>query len=339
MKFGVYVGAVNPAYSHGEQVDRWARTMRVAHESGFRSVVAVHHWLSHPAAMLQPMPLLARLAAEPGDLQLITSVVQLPLYSPVDMAEQVVTVDVISGGRLVLGVGLGYREKLFEAAGARKQDRAARLEESIEIMKRLWSGEAVTYRGKYFRVTEGRLGMLPVQKPHPPIWMGAQSDRGVRRAGRMADSWLIPPQATFQEIERLMVIYRDELARAGKPFPSELALMRSMTIAPTRARALELARSELDDIYAFYRPLGLQERSTVRLDLPVEEEVLNRAIVGSPDDCVEKLNTYVTTFGANHFILRLGKPGTTSFQADETIRLLGREVLPYVKEPVEAGAG
>src|SRR5438445_446960 len=105
-----------------------------------------------------------------------------PLLNPVDVAENVATLDHITHGRLDLGVAIGYREKELAAAGLGRKDRVPKLEESLALMKELWRGEEVSFDGVYTKVTGARLGLMPCQKPHPPLEMGAQSVRATRRA-------------------------------------------------------------------------------------------------------------------------------------------------------------
>src|SRR5438093_9065103 len=130
---------------------------------GFAWVSIGHHWGSHPTVWPQPVPILARLAPETGDLRLKTSMLLLPLLNPVDVAENVATLDHITHGRLVLGVAIGYREKELEGAGLTRKDRVPKLEESLHVMKRLWSGEEVTFSGTYTKLTNARLGFTPYQ--------------------------------------------------------------------------------------------------------------------------------------------------------------------------------
>src|SRR5947209_11201153 len=107
-------------------------------------------------------------------MQIKSSMILLPLLNPVDVAENVATLDHITHGRLVLGIAIGYRERELEAVGLTRKDRTAKLEESLLLMKRLWAGEEVTFSGTYTKLTKGRMGFAPYQKPHPPIEMGAQ---------------------------------------------------------------------------------------------------------------------------------------------------------------------
>lgn len=330
VQFGFNVGVANPLYPLEQQTDNWVEMARVGREVGFDSIGAPHHWLAHPVKFFQPMLALARLAADTGPMRLITGVLQLPLYNPVDMAEQVATLDAISKGRLTLGVGLGYREQLFEAAGARRADRVGRLVESIEIMRRLWSGEEVTFHGRHFRVTRGRLSITPVQKPHPPIWIAGHSEPAVRRVGEMGLAWYIPPQADFNDVSRLWRVYREAIDRAGHPLPADVPLLQYICVARDRKTALETAQTYMKDTFGGYRAWGLQERTTVRIHRTFEEE-LERHLVGTPEECAEKLNRYVAAFGVNHVIFGLGRPNFKHEDVLDTLRLIGERLIPRVR--------
>src|ERR671923_1327922 len=147
-------------------IDEAIEVVRAASSMGFDWVSMGHHWISHPTVWPQPMPMLARLAPETGSLRLKTSMLLLPLLNPVDIAENAATLDHITHGRLDLGVAIGYREAELAAAGLTRKDRVPKLEESIELLKRLCRGDEVTFEGVYTRLTAARLGMKPLQRPH-----------------------------------------------------------------------------------------------------------------------------------------------------------------------------
>ena len=141
MEFGLYLRSfltdrTRPLY---EQIDELVEICHVARDSGFSAVTMPQHWVSHPTIWPQPFQVLARLAPETGDMRLLTGIVLLPLHNPVQVAEDVATLDHICRGRLTFGVGIGYRETELGAVGATRRDRVPRLTESIEIMKQLWS--------------------------------------------------------------------------------------------------------------------------------------------------------------------------------------------------------
>src|SRR2546425_7349702 len=182
---------------------------------GFEWVSIGHHWVSHPTVWPQPIPLLARLAPETGRLRLKTSMLLLPLLNPVDAAENVATLDHITHGRLDVGVAIGYREKELEAAGLTRKDRVPRLEESLDVMKRLWRGEDVTFEGTYSKLTGARMGFTPCQRPHPPLEMGAQSTGATRRAARLLHPGVFRPPGSWADVGRLPGVYREAPATPG----------------------------------------------------------------------------------------------------------------------------
>src|SRR5947199_10346683 len=132
-------------------IDEAIQVVSAASRMGFAWVSMGQHWLSHPTVWPQPLPMLARLAPETGRMRLKTSMLLLPLVSPVDAAENIATLDHITHGRLDVGVSVGYREQALETVGLGRQDRVPKLEESLALMQRLWAGDAVTLEGGYPR--------------------------------------------------------------------------------------------------------------------------------------------------------------------------------------------
>src|SRR5216117_353361 len=178
----------SPTDRHPTQIiDEAIEVVHAASTMGFEWVSIGQHWLSHPTVWPQPFPMLARLAPETGQMRLKTSVLLLPIVNAVETAESIATLDHITHGRLDVGVAIGYRERELEAAGLARKDRVPKLEESLALMKRLWTGEEVTFEGRYTRLTRGRMGFTCFQQPHPPLEMGAQSDAATRRAARITD--------------------------------------------------------------------------------------------------------------------------------------------------------
>src|SRR5262245_13803509 len=155
---------------------------------GFAWVSIGHHQLSHPTVWPHPIAMLSRLAPEAGEMRLKTSMLLLPLLSPVDVAESVATLDHIAHGRLDLGVAIGYRERELEAAGLGRKDRVPKLEESLDVMNRLCRGDEVTVEGAYTKLTTTRLGLPPCPRPHPPLDTGSETVGATRAAARPADA-------------------------------------------------------------------------------------------------------------------------------------------------------
>jgi len=276
-------------------IDEAIEVVRAASTMGYAWVSMGQHWLTYPTIWPQPYPLIARLAPETGNMQIKSSVLLLPLLNPVEVAENVSTLDHMTHGRLVLGVAIGYREAELETAGLTRKDRTAKLEESIELMKQLWTGQEVTFEGRYSKVTRGRVGFTPYQKPHPPIEMGAQSEGATRRAARLADGVFFGPQVAWTDIQTLAKVYREARAESGRP--GTIGASRSLMVAKSKEDAARTARQYLDKTFNMYQAWEMQEKNMVSLQLGHEHNLDDWTIHGSPKDCVEILERAHETTG------------------------------------------
>jgi alkanesulfonate monooxygenase SsuD/methylene tetrahydromethanopterin reductase-like flavin-dependent oxidoreductase (luciferase family) len=270
-------------------IDEAIKVVAAASRMGFAWVSIGQHWLSHPSVWPQPFPLLARLAPETGSMRLKTSVLLLPILNAVEVAENVATLDHIAHGRLDVGVAIGYRELELGVAGLGRSDRVAKLEESLELMKRLWRGEAVTFQGRYTRVEGGRMGFTPYQTPHPPLEMGAQSEGAARRAARLTDGVFFGPQLGWGDVARFGARFREERAKIGSASPGYVGASRSLIVGADKESAAAAARDYLEKTFAMYRGWRMQERTMGRLQLGFETSLDDWTIHGSPRDCVETL--------------------------------------------------
>jgi probable F420-dependent oxidoreductase len=174
---------------------------QAAEDLGYEHLLAYDHVLgvdpsnregwrgyTHETMFHEPLTLFCYLAAVTQRLEFVSGVIVLPQRQTALVAKQAAEVDVLSSGRLRLGVGIGWNAVEYEALGEDFNTRGARIEEQIEVMRLLWSREVVSYEGKYHRVTEAGINPLPVQRPIP-VWMGARADVGLRRTARVADGW------------------------------------------------------------------------------------------------------------------------------------------------------
>ena len=270
-------------------LDEAIQVVAAASRMGYAWVSIGQHWVSHPTVWPQPFPVLARLAPETGAMRLKTSVLLLPILNPVEVAESVATLDHLCHGRLDVGVAIGYREKELEIAGQARRDRVPKLEESIELMKRLWSGEEVTFHGRYTRVTAARMGFPPYQRPHPPLEMGAQSVGATERAARLTDGVFFGPQVAWRDIAKLAQAFRDAGAAAAAPTPVSIGASRSLIVGRTKDEARAAARAYLERTFNMYRTWEMQERSMVELQLDFDRSLDDWTINGSPRDCVEAI--------------------------------------------------
>lgn len=311
-----------------------------ARDAGFDAISTGQHFLSPPYQSMQSVPLLSRLAADSGRMALIAGILLLPLLNPVQTAEEIATLDILSEGRAIFGVGLGYREVEFEAFGVKLKDRVGRMLESLELMKRLWSGERVTFEGKYFQVHDATCTVLPVQRPHPPIWIAANADVSVARAGRLGYPWFVNPHAALPTIERQWGLYRTALAKTGHPIPAARPIALELHVAPTREEAVAIARPYLAAKYSAYAEWG-QDKVLPGDDsfrVAFEQLARERFVLGSPDDVIEELEKRVQRLGSNFFIFRAGWPGMENHKVLRVIELMGERVIPYFRKKYGAAA-
>ena len=329
MKFGI---ALLPVFaletSPSEILDAILLQVRTARESGFNSIWAAHHYLTDSGQIFQSLPLLARAAAEGPGMTFGTSVFLLPYSHPVEVAEQTATLDIITGGSLIFGVGLGYRAEEFRAFGITKRQGVERLVESIEVLKLLWTSDHINYQGKHFQLTDATINPKPLQKPRPPIWVGADSEHGVRRAAEISDSWLISPRHSLPFIKSLAKIYYERRLQLKKPLDA-LPIFRELHVAQDRDTAVNEVRRFVEDMYHTY---ARWKQPGERYDLSFDELKGERYIIGSPEDCIEDIERIRREIKVNLMFFRIYWPGMDPAYAIKTIKLFGEKVIPYFKD-------
>ena len=331
MKFGLAL-----AVQHRPGDDQVARfrehleQVRLAKCVGFASVWASQHYLAQPFAYFQPVPTLARVAAEAEGMTLGTGVILLPLHHPLGVAEDLAALDVISGGRLVAGFGLGYRDEENAAFGLDPRDRVGRLTEALSVIERLWTGERVTHDGPRFPLREVQLSMRPAQKPRPPIWLAGNTDAGVKRAARLGDAWLMNPHATLTSLERQQALFRETRAALGRPPAAETPLIKECVVAESAAAAVAEARPFLEAKYKAYQQWKQDEALPPgeTFELGFEDLARDRFVVGDPARAVNELTRYRERLGVTTFVFRVQWPGMPQATVLRSIRLLGEKVLP-----------
>ena len=311
-----------------EQVEEAADILGRARALGFMGVYAPQHWVAHPNIWLEPIPLLARMVPVTEGMKLITGIILLPMHNPVHLAEQVISIDHISNGRFVLGVGLGYRETELEATGTNRRDRVARFEESLKLMKMLWTGEEISFEGRFWQVHNAKVAIPPVQKPHPPIWVAAQSRRATRRAAILADACLLGPQQGWKDVSYLAGIYKEALAEEGKT--GLLGVHRTIAIARDRETAFREAREAAEKKAGMYGGWNMQERESVDLGLSGERDLTDWAIAGSPQECAEQITRAYQEDGVRYIGLGFLNMPSEHKARLEYLQLISEEVLPLL---------
>src|SRR5262247_816673 len=287
MKIGL-----SPLQSGGNFEDTIQECER-AEAAGFDSVWLGEH---HNNPLLYPRPLLglAAIASRTRRLRLGTGVLLLPLYRPLDVAEEGAIVDVISNGRLILGVGAGYAPEEFEAFDVSMKERASRMDEAVPLIQRLWTEERVTHEGRHYRMTNATVAPRPVQRPRPPIWFAGWVEPAIRRAARMGDGWLGGPSARLDELAVCVRLYREARRAAGRESSGDaVALMRYVFVADSVERAHAIAGAAFIRSFeaTYFRwPHPVVKRPAG--ELTIERLAEDRIILGDPASCVREIRRF-----------------------------------------------
>ena len=302
-----------------------------AEELGFDSVwmeehhsVTNHYWPS-------PIPVLAGFATRTSRLVLGTDIIVAAFHNPVRLAEDVAMLDVISNGRFVLGIAIGYKPDEFALYGVELEKRGARFEEQLAIMKGLWTKDRVEFRGAYYSM-EGRLEPRPVQKPHPPVWIGGWGDITLRRAATLADNWIPGPTA---DLKRLLAGKQQFLERrraAGLAAPTEWPLTRDVIIADTDAEARALAEEHIMVAYRREYAGGWRHPfidASIATDL--DKLMEDRFIIGGPEQCLARIRRFIEQYGMTHLICRMFFPGIPHARIMRGLELISREMMPALR--------
>jgi alkanesulfonate monooxygenase SsuD/methylene tetrahydromethanopterin reductase-like flavin-dependent oxidoreductase (luciferase family) len=322
-----FLGALDRPVSANIETTR--AVVRAASTRGFEWISASQHLIAHPTRWPQPFLVLAHLASEAGSMRLMTQMLLLPLHNPVTVAEEVATLDHISNGRITLGVAIGYRDVEMEAVGIMRKERAGRMEEALRLMKRLWTGEEVTHQGSFYRVTKARMGFAPVQQPHPPVVMAAQSPAAAARAGRLGDGIFFGPQISWADMRKLIAVYRQARKEAGKLGDGLIGSSRSIMLSRDRETAVSEGRAYMERTFKMYSGWSMQEKSMVDLQLSAEN-VDEWAILGSPADCVAAIERVEKEVGLTHVSLSCYNLPSDPAARIEYVMRLGEEVVRKV---------
>ncbi len=295
----------------------WRRVFALAERADALGLHSV--WLpeNHFTRAATPSPLVAlgALAARTRRLRLATTSLLLPLHHPLRVAAETATVDALSGGRLWLGLGRGFREPVFagfEVESATKRDR---FDEALDVLLAAWSGEEVALAGVHFSAREGarvRLGLRPCQRPHPPLVVAAFGPKGLRQAARRGLAYLASPLETLAALEENYALWRETAAGATAPGP-QAPVMRTLFVARDDAEANAVREA----LAAEARSLatGVSPALARKASGPLPERVL----VGMPNEVRDGLARYRERLGMDLLVARIEVPGVPPAARDASL--------------------
>jgi alkanesulfonate monooxygenase SsuD/methylene tetrahydromethanopterin reductase-like flavin-dependent oxidoreductase (luciferase family) len=340
MKIGIFLTNQNPPGSDmvAALESQYVMT-RFARDHGWDAVATGQHYLTEGAAQLQLIPFLARLHAEAGGMIGIAGVLLAGLHNPVEVAETIASLDVVWGGNLVFGVGLGYRPEEFAAFGVPLAERASRLTEGVEIIRRLWTEDRVTHQGRHWQFSDASIRPRPLQSPRPPILIGAQVEAAIKRAARIGDGWLLVPTPTMDKLAEQMALYKSARAAAKLPLPEHICRLYEVGCAESEDAAFRRVAPYLLEKYAAYASWGLGGVAQDRSGAPEEQLrrlAKDRFAIGTPAQVTDALVAQHRA-GVTHLAMRVSWPGMGQDDILASIELIGRSVLPEVRRRIFGG--
>ena len=320
----------------GDNVDRLLQEIyaeaELCESVGFDGFYFTEHHQQEDGYLPNPVLLAGLVGARTQRIKVGTCVLLLPLYNPIRLAEDIAVVDQATGGRMVVGAGIGYQDHDFDALGLPVSQRVRRSEEGLEILRQAWTGEPFSYPSRYHKIENVRVTPRPRQAGGPPIWMAAWSPPGIERAARVADGWIADPVQGLSVIKEEADAYRKLCAENGRrPF---ICLMRDCIVADSWTDAEAKSEPTLGT-HRYYFSGGayvmddnLKDVKRVE-DLTFDVAAKERLIAGSPQDCIDQLTMWQEAIQPDYLLLRMRQPGGPSHaQVLEDIRFFGEKVIP-----------
>jgi probable F420-dependent oxidoreductase len=280
------IGFAAPVSGSWATPDNLAFVARRADELGYHSLWTFQRLLS-PAdggwgevyrSVLDPLLPLAYAAAVTSRVRLGVAVVNLPFVAPPVLAKQLATLDILSGGRVDAGLGNGWSDEEFAATGADKRRQGARADEYLALLRRLWTEPVIDHRGGHYRVPSMRLDPKPVQRPHPPLLLGAGAPAALRRAGRLCDGWVSSSRADPRTLGRSVAVVKEAAERAGRdPEALRFVCRGVVRLRPAGGPGRLPLSGTVDQVRADIDQLAGQGITETFIDLNFDPEI------GSPD--------------------------------------------------------
>jgi alkanesulfonate monooxygenase SsuD/methylene tetrahydromethanopterin reductase-like flavin-dependent oxidoreductase (luciferase family) len=340
MRFGLFGSARarrgGPEFDSSEGFRDFIDYNVEAEELGFHGSFVVEHHFTGYGQVSATLNLLTWLGARTRRLRLGTAVMVLPWHNPVLLAEQAATLDLLSGGRLDFGVGKGYRYNEFAGFCMPMDEAEARFEECLAVILKAWTSNApFSHRGEYWRFDNIVVEPPTAQKPHPPIWMGAGSDRSIRRVAEKGYNLLLGQYASPQDVARAIAVYREAVEAKGRVFdPMRIGVTRAFFVTDSAAEKREALERRLHNrlrqLKLATRPDGTVHGGPDRATGDPQTVNERSAIYGNPDEVAARLEDLAAA-GVGYVLLNGGGSGGGA-RGRQSLRRFAREIMPLFAE-------
>ena len=331
IRFGLWYDFRNPQ-QWPQSADRlYAETLEQiawAEDRGFDDVWLSEHHFINDGYLPSILPVAAAIGARTKQIRIASGVLLMPFHNPVRLAEDIAVVDVISGGRFEFGVGVGFKHEEFESFGVPFKERGARTNQSLEIIRRLLGGEEITFKSEFFDFKNVKVTPQPIQKPHPPIWLGGFTPAALRRAARYGDGFTVPA-ATREVYEQ----YIAELKKQNRPadnirFASAMwCLIVSNDPEKTFAEAADHVIYQANNYSVWLSAAGLSPLSE---HLKNHEDLRKSGLlqVVDPDTAIRIIRDFTSSVPITHFYSWTLPPGLPPRWAQTHLELFASKVIP-----------
>lgn len=330
IKFGYLLGFRNPPGSNledGRLYSEMFRQIEFADQHGFDSIWVTEHHFTDDGYLASIMPTLAAIAARTKRVAIGTYVLLAPFYHPLRLAEDAATIDVISNGRLRLGIGLGYRGEEFDGFQVPRKERLGRTLETIEILKRAWTGERFSFEGKYFQFRDVRVLPRPISKPHPELLWGGMAPKAIERGARMDLSF------ACNLGHREVTLYRDTLRQLGKnPDAYNIVNSRIIYVADNADEAwADIAPGALYQAALYAKWLADATGGQQQWIKPEADKIRPTCVLGSPAEVRQRLTEIIASNQMTEMIVSTQMPGLDPAKAMRSLERFTAEVLPALR--------
>ena len=330
MKFDIWYDFRNPEAWHRDPQSLYSETLDQiswADNLGFSGVWLSEHHFTDEGYLPAMMPMLAAMAMRTEKMRLGTAVLLAPMHHPLKLAEEAAVVDLLSGGRLELGVAPGYRVSEFANLGVAKSERGARTDETIELLIQAWTQESVTYSGHHFDFTDVPVKPHPAQDPHPPIWVGGSTPAAARRAARFGCHFM-PDSGSATEVYD---VYASESRAAGHE-PGEIATNMVVFVCEDPEQGWHQVKDHYFYVYQTYQQWFAEAGDLAQVADPLTDpDQLSRDthLVGTPEMVIEAIERRRTTHPFQRLIFWARPPGLPIEMSTSSLELFATKVIPH----------
>ena len=338
MNFGTFLLLQSPSARSSQEIyTRGLEIAQAAETLGFNNVWVAEHHFSTYGYLSRPAQVATHIAAKTTRIRVGTAVIVVPLHHPLVVAEEIATLDLLSGGRADIGLGRGYQPYEFERLGLELESGRARWEESVDIIMKALEGRPFTYDGKLFKVPETTIFPQPVQKPRLPIWITAQSpdsiEGAVRRGFNVLTGGFGVPLERMAEFRRL---FDKHVAEVRPEHPLSVGVQRAVYVADSAAEARAAAEEARWNMRVTLSLRNHYERVESGRAIPVPapsepsvDDLLDRfLVIGTPDTCIRQIKRIQESVGITHFNCSFWFGDVEHPRVLRSMELFAKDVMP-----------